>query len=412
MKASDPYRLAAVTSHPVQYQAPLFQQLASHPCIELSVFYGDDRSVAGEIDGGFGVQVQWDRPLLEGYRSIFLKRNASALGRLGRLAADASIIRYLRRGQFDAVFIHSYATPLSLLAYLGALASGTPVLLRTESERLRPRHGWTEALKELVLRPLFAVTAAVLVIGEANRRFYEHYGVSRGRQFLTPYSVDNEYFLAERGLFEPSRQERRRAHGWSDDVVVVGFSGKLIPLKRVDDLIDAVAELQREGLGVGLLVVGDGPSRTALEERARSHQLKWTVFAGFRNQSELAASYVCMDAFVLPSRSETWGLVLNEAMLFGLPIIASSMVGAGEDLIEQGRNGYVVDVGDVQSLSDALRTLARSSEMRRSFGQRSHSIVQRYSHDVCVRGILEGLEYVTGRLRSTRQGRETANTAP
>ena len=87
----------------------------------------------------------------------------------------------------------------------------------------------------------------------------------------------------------------------------------------------------------GLLIVGDGPSRAALEERARSRQLKWTQFAGFRNQSELAAWYICMDVFVLPSRFETWGLVLNEAMLFQLPVVASSMVGAAEDLIETGR---------------------------------------------------------------------------
>jgi glycosyltransferase involved in cell wall biosynthesis len=397
------YRLAAVTSHPVQYQAPLFQRLAAHPSVDLTVFYGDDRSVAGDVDDGFGVRVQWDRPLLEGYRSVFLTRNASVSGPVKRIAAHAGIIGHLRRERFDAVFIHSYATRLALFAYLGAVASGTPVLLRTESERLRPRRRWTEALKEIVLRPLLALTSAVLVIGSANRRFYEHYGVPGARQFFTPYSVDNDYFLAQAELADPSRHERRLAHGWTDGIAVVGFSGKLIPRKGVEDLIDAVAMLQRDGLRAGLLVVGDGPDRAALEERVRSHRLQWTVFAGFRNQSELAAWYGCMDVSVLPSRFETWGLVLNEAMLFQLPVIASSMVGAGEDLIAPGENGYVFDVGDVRGLADRLRGLVESAQLRRDFGRRSHAIVQRYSHDACVQGILESLDHVTGRTGVVRQ---------
>jgi glycosyltransferase involved in cell wall biosynthesis len=406
------YRLAVVTSHPVQYQAPLFQRLSLHPDVDLTVFYGDDRSVAGEVDNGFGLPIQWDRPLLKGYRSVFLTRVGTVRGPLRRLAADIRIIRHLFAGRFDAVLIHSYATRLSLLAYLGALASSTPILLRTESERLRPRARWREAVKAVMLGPLLAVTSAVLVIGRANRRFYDHYGVARSRQFFTPYSVDNDFFLTQRAIVERSRQDLRRLHNWPEDVVVVGFSGKLIPLKRVEDLIDAVAALQEEGVRAGLLIVGDGPSRAALEERARAHQLKWIRFAGFRNQSELSGWYVCMDVFVLPSRSETWGLVLNEAMLFQLPVIASRMVGATEDLIETGKNGFVFDVGNVARLTDFLRTLIDSAETRSSFGWHSGAIVEKYSHDVCLRGTLDALGHVTGRPCIDPQGLETRETTP
>lgn len=391
------YNVAAVTSHPVQYQAPLFRQLAAHPCVDLTVFYGDDRSVAGEIDREFGLRVQWDRPLLDGYRSVILTRRADRLGAARRLAAEARIIAHLWRGHFDAVFIHSYATALSMLAYAGALLSRTPVLLRTESERLRPRRGVIAALKELVLRPLFAMTAGVLVIGKANRAFYDHYGVARRRHFSTPYSVDNDFFVGQRRLVEASRDGLRAAHGWSAEAMVVGFSGKLIPRKGVDTLIDAVASLQKEGLAVGLLIVGDGPLRQALEKRVRSLSLKWTVFAGFRNQSHLAASYICMDAFVLPSRFETWGLVLNEAMVFGLPVLATDRVGGSLDLIDHGRNGYVFEMGDIKGLTDALRSIAMSPAARRELGERSEAIVQGYSYEACVRGILDGLRVVTGR---------------
>ena len=379
--------------------------MAAHDGIDLTVFYGHDGSVSGELDREFGLRVKWDRPLLEGYRSVLLERRSNGLNGLQRLAADARIIAHLWRRRFDAVFIHSYATRLSLFAYLGALASRTPVLLRTESERLRPRHRWIEMLKKLLLRPLFARTAGFLVIGKANRQFFEAYGVDPSRQFLTPYSVDNAYFSHQRQLVRSSRRELRQNHGWTDDVVVVGFSGKLISRKGVPDLIDAVAALQDEGVPAGLFIVGDGPSRAELEARVRARNMKWTIFAGFKNQSELAACYICLDIFVLPSRFDPWGLVMNEAMVFGLPVLATNMVGASMNLTEHGKNGYVFDVGNVDGLAQHLRHLARSAETRRQFGSHSETIVQRYSYDVCVGGILGALCHVSG---DSRKGSSTA----
>lgn len=399
-----PFRVAAVTSHPVQYQSPLFQRLAADGRLELTVFYGDDRSAVGAVDPEFGVPVAWDRPLLEGYQAVVLKPRIQGANAVRDLLADARIIHHLRRGRFDAVLIHSYATRLSLLAYAGALLSRTPVLLRTEAERFRPRPFWVDTLKQLLVRPLLTMTAAVLVIGKANRAFFDYFGVPASRQFLTPYGVDNAYFSEQRRRLEPHRRGLRQEHGWDDEVVVVGFSGKLIERKRPQDVVDAVARLQQDGLRVGLLMIGDGPLRSALEGRARAHRLKWTVFAGFKNQSELAPLYLCMDLFVLPSAYETWGLVVNEAMVFALPVLASTMVGAHADLIEPDRNGYTFEPGDAGALAERLRPLVESRDRRRQFGSRSEALIRRYSYDMCAEGILQALHYVT---RGRRQRRGT-----
>ena len=127
------------------------------------------------------------------------------------------------------------------------------------------------------------------------------------------------------------------------------------------------------------------------------------VFAGFKNQSELPPYYTCLDMFVLPSRFDPWGLVLNEAMLFGVPVVASTGVGAGLDLIQDGKNGYVFEVGDVDALTGALRSLVRSAATQRQFGACSQAIVQRYSYDECVGGILAALRHVTRRSRVGRR---------
>lgn len=388
------HRLAAVTSHPVQYQAPLFRQLAAHSEIEFTAFYGHDGSIDGEFDRGFGVLVSWGEGLLDGYTSVFLQRRSARLNVLQRLMADLRIIELLWHGRFDAVFIHSYATRLSLLAYIGALVSRTPVLLRTESEILRPRSRWTHVFKRAALGVLFELTAGFLVIGKANRQFFNTYGASPARQCFTPYSVDNAFFSQQAEHLRPRRQSLRREHGWTDDVVVVGFSGKLVPGKGVPDLIDAVATLQSEGLLVGLLLIGDGPDRPLLEERVRARGVTMVVFTGFTKQSDLGASYSCLDIFVLPSRSETWGLVVNEAMLFSLPVLATNMVGAGLDLVETERNGYIFNVGDVAGLTGHLRHLVKSPNTRRQFGMHSQTLVQRYSYSECVKGVLSALHAV------------------
>lgn len=398
-----PYRLAAVTSHPVQYQAPLFQRIAAHEEIDLTVYYGHDGSVGGEIDQGFDMRVQWDRPLLDGYTSVFLQRRSDGLNVYRRLTADARIVSHLWQRRFDAVLIHSYATRLSMFAYLGALVSRTPVLLRTESGKRHPRSFWRDGVRQVALRLLFAVTSGFLVIGRANRAFFDAHGVSRARQFFTPYSVDNEFFSQQRRAVHGTRQELRRRHGWSDDVVVVGFAGKLVAPKGVSTLIDAVADLQNDGLRVGLLLVGAGQASEALKQHAQSRAVDKAVFAGFKNQTELAPCYICMDLFVLPSHRETWGLVLNEAMLFGLPVLATNAVGATHDLVEEGKNGYVFDVGDVDGLAGHLRHLIGSAETRHRFGIHSETVVRRYSYDVCVQGIRDALARTCGtsRRRST-----------
>jgi glycosyltransferase involved in cell wall biosynthesis len=198
------------------------------------------------------------------------------------------------------------------------------------------------------------------------------------------------------------RAALRREYGWGDDVVVVGYTGKLIGRKGAEDLVDAVAMLQREGLPVALMLIGEGRNRPMLETRIREHGMKWTAFTGFKNQSELAACYTCLDMFVLPSRFDSWGLVLNEAMVFGLPVIATTMVGAALDLIELGQNGYVYDAGDVRGLASAIGELVRSPERRRQFGERSEAIVRRYSYEVCLAGIVEGLEHVVKRHPQVR----------
>jgi glycosyltransferase involved in cell wall biosynthesis len=378
-----------VTSHPVQYQAPLFQQLARNPQLDLTVYYGHDGGVAGTLDGGFGVPIVWDRPLLSGYTSHFLRSQSRPLSLLG----------HLWRGHYDAVLIHSYATPLSLIAYAAARLTRTPILLRTESHLLRARPAVLERIKTAVLRIVFRLTGAFLVIGDANRQFFEHYGADNRRMFRTPYCVDNEYLSGQALQLATEKPRIMREIGLNSARPVIAYCGKLIERKRVADLIRAIGLAAQRGRPAQLMVVGDGPLYAPLKQLCRSHSIDAT-FVGFQNQTQLARYYVCADVCVLPSSYETWGLVINEAMACGLPVVTTTVVGAGVDLVIPGVTGYTYPPGDCAALADCLERLIGDPALRKTMGEAARQRVDPHNYQECTAGIISALEFVGRRART------------
>lgn len=387
-----PFRIAVVTSHPVQYQAPLFQRLSRDPLIDLMVYYGHDGSLVSEIDADFGIPVTWDRPLLAGYRSAFLTgRQAGSRTRILTLSVAKWLVSEFRRERYDAVLIHSYATASSAIGYLAAHLSRTPVLLRTESELLRKRSATRDLVRRLLMRLLTRLTSGFLVIGTANRAFYRSLQIAEERLFDTPYAVDNEFFDRARADVLSHREKIRSELGFSNGLPVVVFSGKLIDRKRPLDLIEAVRRLEHEGVPVGLLMIGEGALRSSIERFSRQNTLARVVLAGFVNQTGLARYYAAGDVFVLPAQFDTWGLVVNEAMLFAIPAIVSDMVGAGQDLVEPGVTGYVYRAGDVDALTAHLRTLVTNPRRRSRMGDAARARVLCWSFEEDLSGILSAL---------------------
>ncbi len=353
----NPVRLAYLVSHPIQYQAPLLRRIAREPDIDLTVLYGSDFSVRGYKDRGFGVEVQWDVPLLGGYRSEFLPR----LRDTGTVSAASPISRgILRRLQnsdgsaaFDALWVHGYASVNALHGILAANALGIPVLLRAESWLAdRPRSVPKLLGKKMFLRLLRPAVAATLPIGTRNREYWAHYFGPEMPQFPMPYAVDNAYFAKRAAAtdVEALRHEFNLASGRP----VILFASKLQPRKHADHLLEAYARLcaRNPGGEPYLLIVGDGEQRGGLEARARELALQGIRFAGFRNQSELPGFFALADVFVLPSRHEPWGLIVNEAMAAGCAVVLSDEVGAYADLVTDGVEGFVFPVGDIDRADD------------------------------------------------------------
>ena len=383
-----PVRLAHLVSHPIPYFAPLYRELAQRTEIELTVYFYSDATAREFRDAGFGRTLTWDRPLLEGYRYRLLP-SAARTDISGRFIKNPNwdIAREVMSGGYDVAWVHGYAHLTTWLAAAAARSRGTKLLIRDEQTLLHGRPLHRRALKEAALRALCS-QASALYIGEQNKRYFRHYGVPEERLFPARYCVDNEFFRAKAAELVPRRRELRASFGISDDAPVVLFSGKLIEKKQPLLLAEAFARVRAQR-PCWLLVAGDGPLRAELEAAVARNGTPGVRIAGFLNQTELPAAYAAADIFVLPSRlHETWGLVVNEAMNFGLPAVVSDKVGCGEDLVEPGRNGFIVRHESVPELADAIATLASDAGLRAQFGAKSREIVSRYSIEACADGIV------------------------
>jgi glycosyltransferase involved in cell wall biosynthesis len=395
-------RLAYLVSHPIQYQAPLLRRIAGEPDIDLTVFFGSDFSVRGYRDAGFGVGVKWDVPLLDGYKHVFLPRLRDRGNASFASPVNYGLVRRLRdeggEAAFDALWVHGYSTVNAMQGILAAKALGIPVLLRAESWlRDRGRSALKLALKKVFFAGLKHMVDGVLPIGTLNAQYWRHYFGDGVAQFSMPYAVDNGYFAQRAHEAEASRAALQAELGVDPARPVILFAGKLQPRKHCDHLIEAYARLARaqgEEPRAVLVIVGDGEERAALERQAAATGLNSIRFCGFRNQSELPRFFDLATVFVLPSRHEPWGLIVNEVMNAARPAIVSDDVGTAPDLIEDGVNGCIVPVGDVDALAAALGRVLETPGKAEAMGQRAFERIQSWSFEEDVQGLRRALAHV------------------
>lgn len=392
MNPGEPYRLAVLASHAVQYQAPLFRALAEHGDVDLDVFFFRSWGVDEYQDEGFGTSFSWDVPLLHGYRTHFPKNLSLVPGSTHFFGAvNPQVFLQFLANHFDAVLIQGWALASYWFGWLGALIWRVPVLLRCEANQLTEKVGPRNAIRRAVLRVFFRGVDAFLSIGTLNERFYRSLGIPDRKLFLAPYAVDNRRFRDRSQCWLGRRRELRKRYGVPLDRPVVLFCGKLTARKRPADLLAAARCCS---LPVCVVFVGDGPLRREIEELVDQSEISDIRLLGFRNQSELPDCYALADVFVLPSVTDTWGLVLNEAMACGLPVVASEGVAAATDLVHEGVNGYTYPVGNVDMLADRLGAVLADQATTRAMGAASREIIARWSIDEAVKGIVNALRCV------------------
>ena len=364
-----PIRLAVLITHPVQYFRPVFAALADDPAIELRVFFGCDHGVKPSFDPDFGVHFAWDCSPTEGFELAWVSHRP--LADLSRWPAAVPLAlktcRQIRRFHPDAVLVFAYTPAFITVSTLLLRLAGLRLLLRADgTDRAFPRSHWKNALKDSVLRLWYRQFAHCFPIGSDSNDHFRRLGVMRARRHPVPYAVDVDFFARQVQRWLPQRKSLRVQHQIPADALVLLWSAKMTPVKAPELLLQALELLDPElRQRFWLLAVGDGPLRSELQQGAEQLLPGRALFQGFRNQSELGACYAMADALVFPSRQgETWGLVVNEALQFGLAVIASDHVGSVRDLLAPpatpAAGSAIFASEDPQAFADALRALAEA----------------------------------------------------
>lgn len=389
------YKIGILVSHPVQYYVPWYKALAKHPGIDLRVFYCHRQSPQAQGEAGFGVDFEWDIPLLDGYAFEFLKNNARCPGTDNFFGCNTpGISDIIRSSNFDAFIVQGW----NLLSYWQAVAAcrrcRVPVFVRGDSQLSSNHSLLKRAARRLTHSIIIPKFDAYLAVGSRSRNYYLHYGAPGNKVYFCPHCVDNDFFSQNRLRLLPQKQALRRQWGIPEQSLIFLFAGKLIGKKRPADFLKALKLSSKSACDIYGLIAGDGPLRSELEAFCLEASVP-VKFCGFLNQSMMPQAYTVSDCLVLPSdERETWGMVVNEAFASSVPAITAFEVGSCEDLIIQGNTGESFPCGDVTALSEIICRFSRQREHLKKMGENAKGLIQSYSVGKAAQGVFEAVSSV------------------
>lgn len=374
-------RLAIITTHPIQYNAPLFQLLAERKDIVIKVFYTwGDTVLKKKYDPGFQKNIEWDIPLLEGYEYEFVENRAADKGSHHFKGIDnPTLIHQIEAWQADALLLYgwSFKSHLKLMRYFKGKKR---ILFRGDSTLLDETKKFSikKIVRKFFLKWVYKKVDTALYTGTANKHYYLKFGLKENQLVFAPHAIEN------------SRFNQNPVSGWRNKLaipetaIVFLFAGKLETKKNPGLLLDAFIEL--EVPNTFLLIVGNGILENLLKQKwqSLSQTLQKQIFLiDFVNQQAMPSLYNACDVFVLPSQGpgETWGLSVNEAMACGKSILVSDKCGCAEDLVMNEKNGYTFHSGNKKDLENKILLMASDKNKLDEMGKQSLSIINEWNFE-------------------------------
>jgi len=332
-------KLAIISSHPIQYNAPLFALLAKEDKIDLKVFYtwGID-SIKEKYDPDFKQVIQWDIPLLEGYQYQFLKNTSKDPGSHHfKGIINPKLNQEIEKWGADIVWVWGWAFDSHLKA-LRYFKGKKEVWFRGDSTLLDEREGFSvkKLLRRVFLTWVYRHLDKAFYVGTHNKAYFIKHGLKETQLVYAPHAIDNDRFADPTGEYSKKAREIRTKLGVSENKKLLLFVGKFEPNKNLLELVKAL-----NNTDLSLLLVGNGPQEEILKEIAAEN----IFFMPFQNQSIMPVIYRVGDALIMNSKSETWGLSMNEALASRIPLVATEKCGGAIDLINSS-NGIIIKKSD------------------------------------------------------------------
>lgn len=383
-------KLAIVTTHPIQYYAPIFKLLQQRGVITIRVFYTLGQQ-GEKFDPGFARNIAWDIPLLDGYDYEWAENTSATPGsHHPKGIITPGLIKQIILFQPDAILVFgwNYTSHLMVLRYF---KNKVPIYFRGDSTLLNYTNAVKEFIKSTYLKWIYKHVSHAFYVGTNSKAYFKKYGLQDAQLSFTPHAVDNDRFKADR--LQDAAKLRSSLNLAAEDILIV-YAGKFEPVKNLKVLVTAIVNLNKPN--VHLLLVGNGIDEPALKTQAGLSAAKENIhFIDFVNQVDIPVIYQAADVYCLPSVSETWGLSVNEAMACNKAILVSDKVGCAIDLVTEGYNGAIFKSNDEKSLTDALTVLTRSKAVLQEYGRNSGTIIQKWNFTAIAEAIENKLLHET-----------------
>jgi len=374
------YKVALIHNIIAPYRVPLFEALFNHPSIDLFVYFCAKTHKVRD----------WD--VLENSRYNYEVLRGTTLEFTGfTYHINPSIVPKLVKKRYDAVIIGGSVDFTTQVAFILSKLLGFSIILW--SEEIKSGQSFFGRLPNPLTKYVAKKTDAIIVPGTIARDFCVSPSTAREKIFIAPNTVDNEKFFYFNTQFKREKQRLKQELNIQNEKVIL-FVGQLIKRKGVEYLIKAYKKLKNEYCDVCLIIIGDGVLKDQLSELSISQNIKDVHFTGWVSEEKKITYYSIADLFVLPTLRDVWGLVVNEAMCCGLPVVATKVAGCAADMIYQGENGFIVNPADVDQLYKAIKGIILNNELAHTMSQRSREIINNnFSIDNAINGFVSAIKY-------------------
>ncbi len=382
------HRIAIITTHPIQYNAPWFALLNRQSGVEVKVFYTWSQRQTNFHDAKFGKEVKWDIPLLEGYEHTFIENTSTDPGNHHfKGIVSPTLIDEIKQWETTHLLIFGWNFHAHLKA-LRHFKRKVPVFFRGDSTLLDEKPGIKSILRRIVLKWVYQFVDIALYTGQSNKYYFKKHGLKDQQLIFAPHAIDNTRFSNNHGRFT------EQAVIWGNELKIVEgdkvilFVGKFEQKKDPFLLLKAYKQLLVEYENpreLKLVYVGNGELEASLKKTAK--EIPGVCFVPFQNQSRMPVVYRLGKVLCLPSKGpgETWGLTINEAMACGTPCLISDKAGSAADLGAYPGNRVFLS-GDVQDLVQKLSVMLKNDHI-----DNSH-FLKNWSYKQLVEGMLKAIE--------------------
>lgn len=369
-------RLAIITTHPIQYYAPVFKLMNERQGVEIKVFYTWGEKAQEKYDPGFGKTVAWDLPLVDGYPYEWVKNISTDPGSHHfKGIVNPELDDQIKAWQADAILIYGWAYDSHLKA-IRHFKNKLPVYFRGDSTLLDAQKGFKALLRSVFLRWVYHHIDYAFYVGSNNKAYFMKHGLKERQLSFAPHAIDNERFAANSAI---EAGKLRQSLGINAGDTLILFAGKLEEKKSPQLLLDAFLTLNMPN--THLLFVGNGILEISLKTNAGKNNN--VHFMEFQNQSLMPAVYQACDLFCLPSKGpgESWGLAINEAMAAGKPVLVSDKCGCAIDLVIPGSTGEIFEAGNLTDITTKLSELVNNKTALKILGNKAKNKIVSWSFD-------------------------------